>query len=130
MYEIQNNPGYPLQTMMGFDNDSEKKTLEELEARIAERKGIEYKNFQELERMRKKLEASVNMFDCLSYHPGPNILATKSKLETEMIRLEMKKNDERVCAFRDVERLEAEKRKILGDLRGDSEMNLFTGGLA
>ena len=78
--------------------------------------------------MRKKLESTVNMFDCFSYNPGPNIIATKSKLETEMIRLEMKKNDETIWAFRDVERLESEKRKILGDIREDSEMSLLSGG--
>lgn len=128
MYEIPNNASYPLQTMMSLDGDSEKKNLEDIEARIAERKHIEYKNIEDLERMRKKLESSANMFGCFSYNPGPNILATKSKLESEMIRLEMKKNDETVCAFRDVERLESDKRKILGDIREDSEMDLFSGG--
>jgi hypothetical protein len=129
MYEIPKDASYPLQTMMGMDCDSEKKTLEELEARIAERKSIEYKNFQELERMRKKLESTVNMFDCF-YQPNQTMLATKSKLESEMIRIEMKKNDETVNAFRDVERLESEKRKILGDIREETDMNLFSGGFA
>ena len=127
MYEIPKNPSYPLQTMMGFDNDSDQKMLEDIEARIGERKHLEYRNIQDLERMRRKLESSANAFNCF-YQPDQTMLATTSKLESEMIRLEMKKNDETVCAFRDVERLESEKRKILGDIREDSDMSLLSGG--
>ena len=127
MYEIPNNASYPLQTMMGFDNDSDQKMLEDIEARIGERKHLEYRNIQDLERMRRKLESSANAFNCL-YQPNQTMLATTSKLESEMIRLELRKNEEMVSAFRDVERLESEKRQILGDLREDSDMDVFSGG--
>lgn len=111
-----------------INTDTSEKSLEDIEARIAERKLLEYKSIQEIERMRRKLEASLNSFNCFSYNPNPRILMSKSRLESEMIRLELRKNEEMVSAFRDVERLESEKRRILGDMREDSEMDIFSGG--
>ncbi len=120
---------YILESIIHADSDSMQKELECVEHRMAERKMIEYRNVQELERLRQKLECSLSMFQCFSYNPNPKLLATKSQLETEMLRLELKKGEEAVDAFRDVERLEQEKRKILGDLREDEAMNVFSGGI-
>ena len=127
MYDIPNNASYPLQAIMSGDYNSMQKMLESIESRIAERSLLEYQNIQELERMRSKLEDSVNAFNCF-YQPDQTMLSSKSKIETEMIRLELRKNEEKIDAFRDVERLEAEKRKVLGDLNEESDMSLFSGG--
>ena len=119
---------YALESVLNADSNSSQETLESIEHRIAERKFLEYRNIEDLERMRQKLEECVNSFYCFTYNANPRILTTLSKLQSEMIRLDMRKNDEMVNAFRDVERLEAEKRNILGDIREDSEMSTFSGG--
>ena len=134
MEKYQNNPkpsdeNYILESILKEDSNTAGQTLEIIDHRIAERKKLEYKNVIELERQRQKIEETVNTFQCLSYSPNPKMTMVKSKLETEMTRVELKKGEEAVNSFRDVERLEAEKRKILEDLRGErSLMNISPGG--
>ena len=130
-YQIPNlssGDQYVLESITQENTSSMQTTLDSIEARIAERKLMEYRNIQELERSRQKLESSVNTFQCFSYNPNPKMLQTKSRLEAEMIKLDMKRGEEAVSAFRDVERLETEKRKILDDLRDEKSMNFYSGG--
>tara|TARA_Y100000294_G_scaffold172418_1_gene187080 strand:- start:755 stop:1171 length:417 start_codon:yes stop_codon:yes gene_type:complete len=105
-----------------------KQTLESLEHRIAERKKLEYKNIQEMETQRKKIEEAINTMQCFDYNPNPKLTMVTSKLGTEMVKIELKKGEEAVDAFRDVERLEAEKRKILEEMRSEETMASFSGG--
>ena len=118
-----------LENLLKEESLNSEQTLESIDHRIAERKNLEYKNILDLERQRQKIEGTINSLQCFSYNPNPKLTMVKSKLETEMTRFEMKKGEEAVHAFRDVERLEAEKRKILEDIRGEKQMmNLSPGG--
>lgn len=118
---------YLVSSILNQDLYSSHRTLEGVESRIAERKKIEYRNISDLERQRQKLEESLNVMSYFGY--SPKNMMVRSKLETEMIRIEMKKSEEVVKGFRDVERLEYEKRKMLEDLEGqESTAGLSSGG--
>jgi hypothetical protein len=125
-YSFGLGENYVLENLLKQDLYSAQQTLDEIGHRIAERKKLEYKNMQNLERMRQKIETSLNSLCCFGYNPNPKITAVKSNLETEMVNLELKKGEEAVNAFRDVERLEEERRKILEELRG--EVSISPGG--
>jgi len=129
----QNTVGedYLLSTILNQDAQNSEQSILDIDHRIAERKKLEYKNIIELERARQKVEECLNSISwlCSEYNPNPKSLAVKSKLETEMVRIELKKGEEAVNCFRDVERLEAEKRKLLEDLRDEKAMTNITGGL-
>jgi hypothetical protein len=107
---------YILENLFQEDFYTSQKTLESIERRIAERKKLEYKNICNLERMRQKIESSLNTFSCFGYNPNPRMTSVKSRLETEMVHLELKKGEEAVKAFVDVERIEAEKRELLEEM--------------
>ncbi len=127
-YAVPIDEAHILENLLKEETNNTEQTLECIEHRIAERKKLEYKNIIGLEGQRQKIEGMINTFQCFSYNPSQNQVMVKSKLETEMTRIEMKKGEEAVHAFRDVERLEAEKRKILEDLKGEkSMMNLSPG---
>ena len=102
-----------------FDDDSvnRKKSLENIETRIAERKRLEYRHIAELERQRQKLEQTLNVFHNLGY--SHSSLSMRSRLETEMARIELKKGEEGITAFRDVQQLESEKRIIIEKIYQD-----------
>ena len=127
-YSKQTGEKSILENLLQEDYLNARQTLDSIEHRIAERKRLEYKNIQGMERQRQKIEETINSFQCFGYNPNPRLTMVKSKLETEMVSIELKKGEETVNAFRDVERLEAEKRKILEDLREEKSMASFQGG--
>jgi hypothetical protein len=106
-----------LESLFKEDYYTAKNSLDNIETRIAERKRLEYRNINDLEHQRQKLEQTLNIFYNLGY--SQNSLSMRSKLETEMVRLEIKKGEEGITAFRDVQELETEKRKILEELAQD-----------
>ncbi len=113
-----------LESLFKEDYYTAKNSLDNIETRIAERKRLEYRNITELEHQRQKLEQTLNIFYNLGY--SHNALSMRSKMETEMVRIELKKGEEGITAFRDVQELESERRKILEDLNQDKG---FLGGL-
>jgi len=115
-----------LQNLFLEDYQAANQKLESIEHRIAERKKLELLNIEKLERQRKKLEDMLNDLPCPELNPG--ILSTRATLGTEMVRVQMKKGEEAVNAFRDVERLEDEKRKLLEELCGEKSLGKITGG--
>lgn len=117
-----------VETLMKEDEYTTKQTIAAIEHRIAERKKMEQQNIDDLERMRQRIEESINGVNCgTSYNPNPKTITVKSKLETEMVKIELKKGEEAVNSFRDVERLESEKRKLEEDLRSGNGFAL--GGM-
>jgi hypothetical protein len=85
-----------------------------IEFQIAEREKIKQKNLKFLEWQREKLEELVNRTKCFDYAAmGTNEI--RNKLVTQLVQVELKKGDEYVTAFRDVQRLEEEKRKLLSE---------------
>ena len=117
-----------LEKILKEDYMAAKETLEIIDHRIAERKKLEYKNFVELERQRQRIEEAINKLQCFEYNPNPKLTMVKSKLETEMIKIELKVGEEAVNAFRDVEKLEAEKRNILAEIRSEQQMIILPAG--
>ena len=85
-----------------------------IEFQIAEREKIKQKNLKFLEWQREKLEGVVNRAKCFDYAVmGTNEI--KNRLITQLVQVELKKGDEYVNAFRDVQRLEEQKRRLLSD---------------
>ena len=127
-YQSTAGENYLLDTILSQDTSSSESSLLDIDHRIAERKKLEYKNIKELEWARQKIEQALNSIYwlCSSYNPNPKSLAVKSRLETEMLRIELKKGEEAVDSFRDVERLEAERRKLLEEA---SEEGIASGAL-
>lgn len=118
-----------LENLFKEDLYTTKQSIESIEHRIAERKKLEYKNIQNLERQRQKIEESLNTLHCFGYNPNPKLTSVKSRLETEMVHLELKKGEEAVNGFRDVERLEEEKRKLLEEMERSKLPGFFPGGI-
>ena len=85
-----------------------------IEFQIAEREKIKQRNLKFLEWQREKLEEMVNRSKCFDYATmGTNEI--KNKLITQLVQVELKKGDEYVNAFRDVQRLEEQKRKLISE---------------
>ena len=89
-----------------------------IEHQIAEREKIKQRNIRFLEWQREKLEELINRTQCLSYAAtGPD--QVRNKLTTQLVQVELKKGEEYVNAFRDVQRLEEQKRKLLSESSED-----------
>ena len=89
-----------------------------IEHQIAEREKIKQRNLRFLEWQREKLEELVNRTSCFSYMTmGSN--EVRNRLTTQLVQVELKKGEEYVNAFRDVQRLEEQKRKILSEVGED-----------
>jgi hypothetical protein len=85
-----------------------------IEFQIAEREKIKQKNLKFLEWQREKLEELVNRTKCFDYAAmGTNEI--RNKFVTQLVQVELKKGDEYVNAFRDVQRLEEQKRELLSE---------------
>ncbi len=111
------------------DNLNQLNQLESIEHQIAERKKLKYRNAIELDHQIKKVEEILNELDCFGYNPHPSVTQLRSSLQTDMIRLELKKGEEAGHASRDVARLETEKRKILSEVMENESLGLAFGGL-
>ena len=87
--------------------------LESLERQIAERERITKRNVSFLEFQRQKIEEQLNQADFFSSGYSWNASPVRSKLITHMVQLDIKKGEEYVLMFRDIQRLEEQKRKLL-----------------
>ncbi len=89
-----------------------------IEHQIADREKIKQRNIRFLEWQREKLEELVNRTRCFDYAAmGTNEI--KNRLLTQLVQVELKKGEEYVNCFRDVQRLEEEKRKLLSESSED-----------
>ena len=89
-----------------------------IEHQVAEREKIKQRNLSFLEWQREKLEELVNRTRCFDYAAmGTNEI--KNRLLTQLVQVELKKGEEYVTCFRDVQRLEEEKRKLLSESSED-----------
>jgi len=113
------NKDYGLEALAKADERMRDEEIESIERQIAEREKIKRRNILFLEDQRKKLEEFMNRTECFTYRPSGLINAVRSKLTTQMVQVELKKGEEYVNAFRDVQRLEEEKRKLLSEGRED-----------
>ena len=95
------------------------------ETDIAERKKLSYQVISNLEEQRKKLESSINTIKFNDYNPA-GMTQIRTKLETELVKVEMGKGEEAIAAFRDIEMLEQEKRKVIEEIRGVYTTKLFS----
>jgi hypothetical protein len=105
---------YGLDSLLKADERILSDEIENIEHQIAEREKIKQRNVRFLEWQREKLEELVNRTKCFSYTMlGSN--EVRNRLTTELVKVELKKGEEYVNAFRDVQRLEEQKRKILSE---------------
>lgn len=111
--------GYGLYDILKSDEKAVVDEIESIEFQIAERERIKQRNVLFLEDQRKKLEEFLNRTECFTYKPSGIINAVRSKLATQLVQVDLKKGEEYVNAFRDVQRLEEEKRKLLAEERAD-----------
>jgi hypothetical protein len=121
---METNYGQNIQKSYGLDSlfKADERILSDeignIEHQIAEREKIKQRNLRFLEWQREKLEELVNRTKCFSY-TMPGLNDVRSRLTTELVRVELKKGEEYVNAFRDVQRLQEQKRKLLSEVRED-----------
>ncbi len=118
-YQGLENNTYGLDALLKADERAIEEEVESIEHLIAERERIKQRNVIFLEDQRKKLEGFLNQTECFTYKPAGIINAVRSRLATQLVLVDMKKGEEYVNAFKDVQRLEEEKRKLLGEERAD-----------
>ena len=111
------NPDYQNIGLDSLIQADERITVDEIgniEFQIAEREKIKRRNLKFLEWQREKLEELMNRSKCFDYAAmGTNEI--RNKLITQLVQVELKKGDEYVNAFRDVQRLEEQKRELLSE---------------
>jgi hypothetical protein len=106
-----NDQNILLEDLVKTDERIMAEEIESIENQIAEREKIKRMNIRFLEDQRQKLDELISRAECFSYRVmGKN--EVKSKLTTLLVQVEMKKGEEYVNAFRDVQRLEEEKRRL------------------
>lgn len=114
-------PNLENQSLDSLLREDERITSDEIlniEHQVAEREKIKQRNLSFLEWQREKLEELVNRTRCFDYAAmGTNEI--KNRLLTQLVQVELKKGEEYVNAFRDVQRLEEEKRKLLSESSED-----------
>lgn len=118
-YQSCDNKAYGLDSLLKADEKVIGEEIESIGFQIAERERIKRRNVLFLEEQRKKLECFLNQTECFTYKPSGIINAVRSKLATQLVQVDLKKGEEYVNAFKDVQRLEEEKRKLLADERAD-----------
>jgi hypothetical protein len=107
-----------LDSLMQGDERIVGEEIGNIEFQIAEREKIKQRNLNFLEWQREKLEELVNRSKCFDYAVmGTNEI--RNKLVTQLVQVELKKGDEYVNAFRDVQRLEEQRRKLLSESSED-----------
>jgi len=100
-----------LDSLLKADEKLLRDEKENIEFQIAEREKIKKRNLKFLEWQREKLEELINRTECLTYGMmGAN--EVRNKLTTQLVEVELKKGEEYVNAFRDIQRLEEQKRKL------------------
>ena len=110
---------YGLDEMVKEDEKIVADEIDSIEHQIAEREKIKQRNIIFLEEQRQKLEDFMNRTECFTYNASGIINAVRSKLTTQLVQVDLKKGEEYVNTFRDVQRLEEQKRKILAEERAD-----------
>ncbi len=110
---------YGLDSLLKADEKVIGEEIESIDFQIAEREKIKQRNVIFLEEQRKKLEGFLNQTECFTYKPSGVLNAVRGKLATQLVMVDLKKGDEYVTAFRDVQRLEEEKRKLLAEEMAD-----------
>ena len=113
------NRAYGLDDLMKADERIAADEIDSIEHQIAEREKIKQRNIIFLEEQRQKLEDFMNRTECFTYKASGIINAVRSKLTTQLVQVDLKKGEEYVNAFRDMQRLEEEKRKLLAEERAD-----------
>jgi vacuolar-type H+-ATPase subunit I/STV1 len=105
------NKAYGLNEIAKEDERILADEIDGIEHQIAEREKIKQGNIRFLEEQMQKLGDLRNRLECFGYRAPGIIDAVRGKLATELIRVELKKGEEYVNAFRDVQRLEEQKRE-------------------
>jgi len=118
-YSSLENKAYGLDDLVKADERIVEDEIDSIEHQVAEREKIKQRNIRFLEEQRQKLEEFMNRTECFTYKTAGIINAVRSKLTTQLVQVDLKKGEEYVNAFRDVQRLEAEKRKLLTEERAD-----------
>lgn len=118
-YQILENKAYGLDALLKADEKVIGEEIDSIDFQIAERERIKRRNVLFLEEQRRKLEGFLNQTECFTYKPSGVLNAVRGKLATQLVMVDLKKGEEYVTAFRDVQRLEEEKRKLLGEVRAD-----------
>lgn len=94
--------------------------VDSIEHQIGERERIKQRNVKFLEEKCQKLQELLNGTECMTYRLPGIINAVRSKLQAELIKVDLKIGEEYVNAFRDVQRLEEQKRKLLTEEKADA----------
>ena len=113
------NKAYGLNDLVKEDERIAADEIDSIEHQIAEREKIKQSNIRFLEEQRQKLEGFMNTTECFTYNASGIINAVRSKLTTQLVQVDLKKGEEYVNTFRDIQRLEEQKRKLLAEETAD-----------
>jgi 50S ribosomal subunit-associated GTPase HflX len=117
-YGQNNHQSYGLDSLLKADEKTIRDEIENIEHQIAEREKIKQRNLRFLEWQREKLEELINRSNCYGYAVmGGNEI--RNRLTTQLVQVELRKGEEYVNAFRDVQRLEEQKRKLMRETGED-----------
>ena len=114
-YKTNSKYDSSLNDLLDSDRLLLKNEIERIEFQIAEREKIKQRNLLFLESQRRKLEDQLNQLKCYEYNAPPLINSAKSTIQTQMVNMDLRKGEEYVSAFRDVQRLEEMKRNLLSE---------------
>lgn len=87
--------------------------IDSIEHQIAQRERIKKRNTSFLEFQRQKIEEQLNQAEFFGSGYSWNASPVRARLLTQMVQLDLKKGEEYVLMFRDIQRLEEQKRKLL-----------------
>jgi hypothetical protein len=117
-YGRNDHQNYGLESLLKADEKTTKDEIENIEHQIAEREKIKQRNLRFLEWQREKLEELINRAKCFDYAVmGTNEI--RNRLITQLVQVELRKGEEYVNAFRDIQRLEEQKRKLMREAGED-----------
>ncbi len=114
MGRFPDNKGSGLDSLLKEDGRITSDEILNIEHQIADREKIKQRNLRFLEWQREKLEELINRTQPLTYATMGSD-QVRNRLTTQLVQVELKKGEEYVNCFRDVQRLEEQKRELLSE---------------
>lgn len=112
-YELKPNEQYDITALLKEDEQNIENEINSIEQQIALRERIKLRNVDFLEHQRRKIEKQINKTQCFEYNPQAGVGAVRNGLTTQMVQVDLKKGEEYNNCFRDIQRLEEQKRNLL-----------------
>lgn len=114
-YQFKPKQQYDISALLADEDNNIEDEIHSIELQVAEREHIKQKNIYFLEHQRQSIEEQINRTRCFEYNPPKNISVIRNGLTTQLVQIELKKGEEYTNCFRDIQRLEEQKRNLLAE---------------